>query len=85
MKRRTMTILAPLANEGDSVNVLNYRMRPAQWELGTVRRTPRFTPGWGWLYSVRIERPVIDRGPYRRSRGGGYDIDVRDDAIKVIR
>lgn len=94
--RGQISITAPLAVVGQDVRVLNYRMRPGQWEQGIVMAT-KYRPAYKcrrydgstfkvaehWTYEVWIERPqVIDR--YNRRRGGGYRIDVGDDAIEAL-
>ena len=82
--RGTIKISAPIAGVGDTVRVLNYRMRPAAWERGEVRSV-KYSPAYRakngngstypvaeyWRYEVRIKR-----------REGGYAIQVCDDGIK---
>lgn len=49
----------PKARIGDTVNVLNYRMREPQWEFGTVRYvefSEKFGPGFSDSYGVLVPR-----------------------------
>lgn len=93
--RKTIEIPAPVALPEQVVLVRNYRLKPAAWEIGTVqsvsfsptfRRTAydgsKYTVNERWLYSVWIDRPVIER-KYGRNRGGGYRIEVGDDDIRA--
>lgn len=88
---RTLTIPAPIAREGDRVEVLNYRKRPAQWEAGeleSLNYTPPFLAKGrhasrndvgSWHYTVRTERLV------RRPRFGNMialRLHVGDDQIR---
>lgn len=89
-----LTIPAPIAYPEGAVLVLNYKMRPAIWELGEVRDAryrpetlrsradgSKYKTGGGWTYTVFVSRPVTTDG--WGLRGGGYCLTVGDDAVKA--
>lgn len=53
-----MKIPDPKAKYDDIVMVLNYRRRPAAWELGRVERVSYSCSSgeWCWSYDVRLLR-----------------------------
>jgi len=64
MKRRMIRIPVPIATEGQSCLVLNYRKKPPVWEEALVDSAPVWRDGnfGGWSYTVRLDRrSVIDR------------------------
>lgn len=91
-----MEIPDPLAFPEERVLVLNYRMKPAQWEAGEVRdilfrpthsRTAydggRYEIQCSWSYDIFVGRPITE-DRYGR-RGGGYVlVGVRSDAIRLL-
>jgi len=69
LKRATLTIPAPLAVKGEAVMVLNYRMRPARWQSGTIESAEYHHGATGrWVYGVRLDR-LGPRGPIRLTVG----------------
>jgi hypothetical protein len=89
---RKIKIFAPIAEEGDRVEVLNTRRKPAEWEPGEVLTAPAYY-GHGrrhygetrrrrgyWTYVVRLDR----RSASRRNPEDGRPIDlhVGDDKIR---
>lgn len=90
-----MNIPDPKALPEDRVRVLNHRMKPSAWEsaeVSSLHYTPThlrstiqggtYEVEGGWTYRVWISRPRIE-DRYGRSKGGGYAIEVGDDAISV--
>lgn len=91
-----MTIEDPVGYEGDTVLVLNYRMKPPRWEAGEIRdlhyRPARDVPiihggthhrPGRWAYDVWITRPLTT-GRWGRPRGGDYAIQVSGDSVRAL-
>lgn len=76
-ERRTITIPAPLALNGDRVLVRNYHMRPAEWEDGELA-SATYRPG----YTAHF----LDRPPHQVEgrRSGGYVICVGDEGLRPL-
>lgn len=94
-RRKRISIPAPIAYVLDVVCVLNYRMKPAQWEQGRVTGV-KYRPAerWEregrsgfhaehWSYDVFIEREATE-DRWGRARGGGYIVSCGDDGIKAV-
>ncbi len=93
----TLAIPAPIGYVGSRVLVLNYKMRPEQWETGTlcdlyfrpaqtITRTDASTYASKerWTYEVWVERPITE-DRYGRRRGGGYRLTVSGDSVQAER
>lgn len=71
MSKGTIALVAPVARVGDTVEVLNYRMRPAVWERGEVigvayRQTAPPPLHAFWIsYEVVLERRGATNNPIR--------------------
>jgi hypothetical protein len=79
-----ITLPAPIANKGDSVLVLNYRVRPPEWEVGRVvdmEYSTMHAKDFKLTYTIGIDRPVIVDG-FGRRRGGGYRLYVGPDKVR---
>lgn len=75
MVREEIKIPKPKAKYGDEVNVLNYRFRPARWDVGECRgvqyKCAFSRDKFSWQYDVYI-------------RGGkGYYVYVGDNGINM--
>lgn len=91
---KTIEIPAPVALPKKVAMVRNYRCKPPAWELALVLDA-KYSPAYRatncrgesyevaerWSYSVWIDRPFVE-DKYGRQRGGGYRIEVGDDAIR---
>lgn len=76
-KKEVIVIDAPVADQGDVVDVLNYRRRPAVWEAGTVTdlKYEKMHGPFRWSYSVHVQT---------KDGKSGYHLFVGDDRIRRI-
>lgn len=77
MKRKRITIPAPIVNFGDRVMVYNYR-HDSGWEEGIVEHL-RYENAWGkwsWSYDIKTVRLA--------KSGFGVRLYVGDDKVKKI-
>lgn len=90
-----MIIPDPVAYPEEQVLVLNYRKRPATWEIGELRAFS-FAPAYlasrqdgskfevkcSWRYEIHVRRPAENLG---RGRSIHYTLTVGSDGIRPAR